>query len=73
LVLAKDCTDHLGYGGKTSVGQSEIVRLLIMPLALLRTLRVHGNAAQVPTRAFGARLDTSRFVNKCHALGLLAH
>jgi glycerophosphoryl diester phosphodiesterase len=64
---------RLGYDGKTGLGQSEIVCLLLMPHALLRTLPVHGNAAQVPTHAFGFRLDTRRFVDKCHALGLVVH
>jgi glycerophosphoryl diester phosphodiesterase len=64
---------RLGYEGKTGLGQSEIVRVLLMPYALLRMIPVHGNAAQVPTRAFGVRLDTRRFVNKCHALGLAVH
>ena len=64
---------HLGYEGKTGLGRWEIARLLILPLSLLRAVRVQGNAAQVPTRAFGVRLDTRRFVDKCHALGLLVH
>jgi glycerophosphoryl diester phosphodiesterase len=64
---------HLGYDGKTGLGQSEIVRLLLMPHALLRALPVHGNAVQVPTRALGVRLDARRFVDKCHALGLVVH
>jgi glycerophosphoryl diester phosphodiesterase len=63
----------LGYEGKTGLGQSEIVRLVVIPYALLRAVPVYGNAAQVPTRAFGIRLDTRRFVDKCHALGLIVH
>jgi glycerophosphoryl diester phosphodiesterase len=64
---------RLGYEGKTGLGQSEIVRLVAMPSALLRAAPVHGNAAQVPTHAFGVRLDTRRFVDKCHSLGLVVH
>jgi glycerophosphoryl diester phosphodiesterase len=64
---------HLGYEGKTGLGQSEIVRLLVLPYVLLCAVPVHGNAAQVPIRAFGIRLDTRRFVDKCHALGLVVH
>jgi len=64
---------RLGYEGKTSLGQGEIVRLALTPLSLLRALPLRGNAAQVPTRAFGVRFDTRRFVDKCHALGLVAH
>jgi glycerophosphoryl diester phosphodiesterase len=64
---------ELGYEGRTGLGQSEIFRLAVMPYALLRAIRIHGNAAQVPTRAFGLRFDTRRFLDKCHALGLLVH
>lgn len=64
---------RLGYEGKTSLGQSEIFRVALMPRPLLRALPLHGNAAQVPTRAFGLRFDTRRFVDKCHALGLVVH
>ncbi len=64
---------QLGYEGKTGLGQSEIVGLVVMPDAFLRVVPVHGNAAQVPTRAFGVRLDTRGFVDKCHARGLVVH
>ena len=64
---------RLGYEGKTGLGQSEIVRLLVTPLALLRAIPLHGDAAQVPTRAFGIAMDTRRFLDKCHALGLVVH
>src|ERR1019366_4672092 len=64
---------RLGYEGKTSLGQSEIVRLALTPLPLIRALPLRGNAAQVPTRAFGLRFDTRRFVGKCHALGFAVH
>jgi len=64
---------RLGYEGKTSLGQSEIVRLALMPLPVLRALPLHGDAAQVPTRALGVRFDTRRFVDKAHALGLVVH
>jgi glycerophosphoryl diester phosphodiesterase len=64
---------HLGYEGRTGLAQSEVVRLALMPLAFLRAIPVRGNAAQVPPRAFGVRLDTHCFVDKCHALGLVVH
>jgi glycerophosphoryl diester phosphodiesterase len=63
----------LGYEGKTGLGQSEIVRLVALPRAFLRLVGVGGDVAQVPTRAFGVRLDTRRFVETCHALGILVH
>jgi glycerophosphoryl diester phosphodiesterase len=64
---------RLGYEGKTGLAQSEILRLALAPLAILRAVPLHGDAAQVPTRALGLRLDTRRFVDRCHALGLVVH
>jgi glycerophosphoryl diester phosphodiesterase len=64
---------HLGYEGETGLGQSEIVRLALAPMAFLRAFPLEGQAAQVPLRAMGVRLDTRRFVNRCHALGLVVH
>ncbi len=63
----------LGYEGTTGLGQAEILRLVLLPSALLRAVPVRGNAAQVPTSAFGVRLDTPRFIDKCHGLGLAVH
>jgi glycerophosphoryl diester phosphodiesterase len=62
---------RLGYEGKTSLGQTEILRLALTPMPILRSLPLQGNAAQVPTGALGLRFDTRRFVDKCHALGLV--
>jgi glycerophosphoryl diester phosphodiesterase len=67
------CVRRLGYEGKTSLGQSEILRLALTPLPVLRALPLRGHAAQVPTRALGLRFDTRRFVDRCHALGLVVH
>ncbi len=64
---------HVGYEGETGLGQSEIIRLALSPMALLRAFPLHGNAAQVPLRAMGVRLDTRRFIDRCHALGLVVH
>jgi glycerophosphoryl diester phosphodiesterase len=64
---------HLGYEGKTGLGQSEIVRLALLPMPWLRAHPPAGSAAQVPVRAFGVRLDTRRFLDRCHALGLEVH
>jgi len=62
---------RLRYEGRTSLGQTEILRLALTPLPILRALPLRGNAAQVPIGALGLRFDTRRFVDKCHALGLL--
>jgi len=64
---------RLGYEGKTSLGQSEILRLALAPRSILRALPLRGHAAQVPTRALGLRFDTRPFVDRCHALGLVVH
>lgn len=64
---------HLGYEGETGLGQSEIVRLALLPMAWLRARPPRGSAAQVPVSAFGVRLDTRRFIDRCHALGLEVH
>jgi glycerophosphoryl diester phosphodiesterase len=64
---------HLGYEGETGLGQSEIAVLALAPMAWLRAFPLGGSAAQVPVRAMGVRLDTRRFVDRCHALGLVVH
>jgi glycerophosphoryl diester phosphodiesterase len=39
----------------------------------LRAAPLGGQAAQIPTRALGIRLDTARLVERAHALGLVVH
>jgi glycerophosphoryl diester phosphodiesterase len=63
----------LGYEGPTSLGASEILRLVCLPERALRVLRLAGDAAQIPVRQGPLRLDTSAFIAKVHALGLLVH
>ncbi len=64
---------RLGYEGATGLGQTEIARLALAPMPLLRASPLEGTAAQVPVRAMGVRLDTRRFVDRCHALGIVVH
>jgi glycerophosphoryl diester phosphodiesterase len=59
-----------GFGGETSLSQSEIVSLLSLPALLWRQLPFTGTAAQVPTNAGPIRFDREPFIAKCHALGL---
>jgi hypothetical protein len=46
---------HLGYEGKTSLGQSEILRLALAPSPLLRALPLHGDAACPPLEVLSSR------------------
>lgn len=63
----------LGYEGPTGLGQGEVIRLLALPTALLRVLRLRGRAAQIPTHVGPVRLDRRPFIEKAHALGLEVH
>ncbi len=57
----------LGWRGPTGLGQSEAIKLVTLPK---RLLRLGGQIAQVPPGLGPLRLDTQRFIDKCHALGL---
>jgi glycerophosphoryl diester phosphodiesterase len=59
-----------GYGGETSLSQSEVASLLGMPAMLWRQLPFTGTAAQVPTRSGRIRFDRAAFIAKCHSIGL---
>ena len=59
-----------GYGGETGLARPEVAMLLASPEALWRRLPFTGAAAQVPTHVGPIRLDTRRFIDKCHDLGL---
>lgn len=60
---------RLGYAGPTTLTHSEVVAVRLLPAALAR-LWVRGQAAQVPVRGGGVRLDTRRFIRRCRTLGL---
>jgi glycerophosphoryl diester phosphodiesterase len=56
----------LGYRGATSLGRSEVARLLSLPVAVQRGLLAPpGTYAQLPVS-----LAQPRVVHRCHALGL---
>lgn len=56
----------LGYRGPTSLGRSEVARLLALPTAAQRgVLRPPGSAAQLPVN-----LAQPWVIDRCHALGL---
>jgi glycerophosphoryl diester phosphodiesterase len=56
----------LGYRGPTSLGRSEVARLLSLPAAAQRgPLAPPGNAAQLPLS-----LSKPWIIRRCHALGL---
>ena len=64
---------RLGYRGKTGLAQSEVLRLIALPSAVLRRLPLRGAAAQIPYRIYGIDLGTRAVVAKCHSLGLAVH
>lgn len=60
----------LGYEGETGMSSKEIARVMFLPRAALRWVRVPGHAAQVPRRAYGVRFDTQAAIDRFHQLGL---
>ena len=60
----------LGYGGETGLSSTELARIMLVPRRLLGSLRVPGNAAQVPRRAYGVSFDSQATIDRLHALGL---
>lgn len=60
----------LGYEGETGLASKEVARIMFVPRAALRWLRVSGQAAQVPRRAYGVRFDTQSAIDRFHELGL---
>jgi glycerophosphoryl diester phosphodiesterase len=63
-------TRALGYEGETGLASKEVARIMFVPRAALRWLRVPGHAAQVPRRAYGVRFDTQAAIDRFHTLGL---
>lgn len=61
---------ELGYEGETGMSSKEIARVMFLPRAALRWVRVAGHAAQVPRRAYGVRFDTQAAIDRFHELGL---
>ncbi len=58
------------YPGRTGLSLTEVLRLVAAPTLLLRAFSLRGSAVQIPTHSWRLRLDSERFVAKCHALGL---
>lgn len=59
-----------GFGGATSLSQTEVASLLALPAVVWRQLPFTGTAAQVPTHQGPIRFDRAAFIAKCHLLGL---
>lgn len=60
----------LGYPGETCLSAGEIARIMFLPRAALRWLRVSGHAAQVPRRAYGVSFASQGAIDRFHTLGL---
>lgn len=60
----------LGYTGETGLSPSEVARIMFVPRAALRWLRVAGRAAQIPRRAYGVALDSQAAIDRFHAVGI---
>lgn len=58
-----------GWRGQLALAPRHVAAVRLLPLPLARPL-VRGDAVQIPTHRHGFRLDTERFVRKCHALSL---
>jgi glycerophosphoryl diester phosphodiesterase len=60
---------RLSYPGPTALTRWEVAALRLLPQLLARRL-VRGQAAIIPRRGMGLRLDGRRFIGRCRALGL---
>lgn len=60
----------LGYRGETGLSSTELARVMLVPRRLLRFVRVRGDAAQVPLRAYGVSFDNQSAIDRLHSLGL---
>lgn len=59
-----------GYEGPIGLGRGQIVRLAFEPSSTLSAIRLPGRAAQLPTHSGIVRFARSRFIDKCHRLGV---
>ena len=64
---------EIGYEGATGLGQREVLRLMGLPIAVLRAFPLAGRAAQVPMSVGPLRLDRPAFIEKAHRLGIEVH
>ena len=58
-----------GYDGPTGLGRDEVIRLRLLPRALLRRPATPVRA-QLPTHQGPLRFDDRRFIDRCHALDI---
>ena len=58
------------YPGPTGLARDEIVRLLALPWPALKVWRLKGARAQVPMRSGRAHFNTTRFIERAHAVGI---
>lgn len=64
---------RLEYEGPTGLGQREVLRLMALPLAVLRVRKLKGRAAQIPVSVGPLRLDRKWLIDKAHQLGIEVH
>jgi glycerophosphoryl diester phosphodiesterase len=60
----------LGYAGETGLAPSEVARAMFLPAFAQRLLRVSGDAAQVPLRAWGVNFASQPSIDRLHSIGL---
>ena len=60
----------LGYTGPLGMGLRDILAVYFLPKWKLRKKGLEGRAIQIPLRASFFNLASSRFINKCHELGI---
>lgn len=60
----------LSYQGGLSLSVRQVLALFALPASALKRFLVPGDAAQIPTRAGPLHLDTARFIDRAHSLGL---
>jgi glycerophosphoryl diester phosphodiesterase len=61
----------LGWAGRTALTRTEIALLRLAPFSVARRL-IRGQAAQIPVRSRGIRLDRPVFLGRCRRLGIRA-
>lgn len=60
---------RLGYRGRTTLSKFEVALVRFLPASMARRY-VSGDAAHIPVQHGMVRLDGSRFIARCRALGL---
>ncbi len=60
----------LGWTGESGLASKEIARIFLVPWAALRWMRVEGQVAQVPRKAYGVSFANQAAIARFHAVGL---